>query len=203
MRLQVSWAAPHTLASCSEKDAVVRMYNFDTEDNYVLAVSATATHCALCPVPGSARRQPTVPLPSDQRAAVSSRLCPGRWTPARAAPARRRSCAWPATRATACWRRARPTGASPCSSSRRPPPTARRCWTCRPAGRRSPPSWCASLWTSSDLALCACFNSWERRSLTSAPAHQRPKAPWSALCEACLCMQGAAAAVRLSRRPAR
>lgn len=34
--LQVTWAGAHTLASASEKDAVVRMYNFDTEDNYVL-----------------------------------------------------------------------------------------------------------------------------------------------------------------------
>ena len=30
------WACEHTLASASEKDAVVRLYNFDTEDNYVL-----------------------------------------------------------------------------------------------------------------------------------------------------------------------
>lgn len=34
--LQVAWAGNHTLASASEKDNVVRMYNFDTEDNYVL-----------------------------------------------------------------------------------------------------------------------------------------------------------------------
>lgn len=36
---QVCWAADHTLASASERDGVVRMYNFDTEDNYVLQVS--------------------------------------------------------------------------------------------------------------------------------------------------------------------
>ncbi|KAG2490014.1 hypothetical protein HYH03_011479 [Edaphochlamys debaryana] len=34
--LQVAWTGNHTLASASEKDNVVRMYNFDTEDNYVL-----------------------------------------------------------------------------------------------------------------------------------------------------------------------
>lgn len=34
--MQVAWAGNHTLASASEKDNVVRMYNFDTEDNYVL-----------------------------------------------------------------------------------------------------------------------------------------------------------------------
>ncbi|GFH33699.1 WD_REPEATS_REGION domain-containing protein, partial [Haematococcus lacustris] len=34
--LQVCWAGNHTLASASERDSVVRMYNFDTEDNYVL-----------------------------------------------------------------------------------------------------------------------------------------------------------------------
>jgi len=36
--LNVVWAGDHTLASASEKDDVVRMYNFDTEDNYVLQV---------------------------------------------------------------------------------------------------------------------------------------------------------------------
>jgi intraflagellar transport protein 140 len=37
--IQVCWATDHTLASASERDNVVRMYNFDTEDNYVLQVS--------------------------------------------------------------------------------------------------------------------------------------------------------------------
>lgn len=36
--LQVCWAGNHTLASASEKDNVVRMFNFDTEDNYVIPV---------------------------------------------------------------------------------------------------------------------------------------------------------------------
>ncbi|GAX73042.1 hypothetical protein CEUSTIGMA_g494.t1 [Chlamydomonas eustigma] len=35
-QLQVCWACEHTLASASDKDNVVRLYNFDTEDNYVL-----------------------------------------------------------------------------------------------------------------------------------------------------------------------
>lgn len=35
---QVCWAAEHTLATASGKDSVVRMYNFETEDNYVLQV---------------------------------------------------------------------------------------------------------------------------------------------------------------------
>lgn len=48
--LQVCWAGNHTLASASEKDTVVRMFNFDTEDNYVIAVEqdagmATRTVC--------------------------------------------------------------------------------------------------------------------------------------------------------------
>lgn len=37
---QVCWAAEHTIATASEKDNVVRLYNFDTEDNYVLQVDA-------------------------------------------------------------------------------------------------------------------------------------------------------------------
>ncbi len=37
---QVCWGCEHTLASASEKDAVVRLYNFDTEDNYVLQPEA-------------------------------------------------------------------------------------------------------------------------------------------------------------------
>jgi hypothetical protein len=41
---QVCWAADHTLASASERDNVVRMYNFDTEDNYVLTVSGVSSH---------------------------------------------------------------------------------------------------------------------------------------------------------------
>lgn len=36
VKLQVCWACDHTLASASEKDNVIRLYNFDTEDNYVL-----------------------------------------------------------------------------------------------------------------------------------------------------------------------
>mmetsp|Transcript_30722 Transcript_30722/g.68056 ORF Transcript_30722/g.68056 Transcript_30722/m.68056 type:complete len:1411 (+) Transcript_30722:34-4266(+) len=38
--LQVCWACDHTLASASERDNVVRLYNFDTEDNYVLTLDA-------------------------------------------------------------------------------------------------------------------------------------------------------------------
>jgi intraflagellar transport protein 140 len=39
--LQVCWACDHTLASASEKDNVVRMYNFDTEDNYILPIDSS------------------------------------------------------------------------------------------------------------------------------------------------------------------
>jgi hypothetical protein len=39
---QVCWACEHTIASASEKDSVVRLYNFDTEDNYVLQPEAPA-----------------------------------------------------------------------------------------------------------------------------------------------------------------
>ncbi|MEW5317550.1 MAG: hypothetical protein WDW38_008838 [Sanguina aurantia] len=35
----VVWAGNHTLASASEKDSMVRMFNFDTEDNYVLPLT--------------------------------------------------------------------------------------------------------------------------------------------------------------------
>ncbi|KAG1665494.1 hypothetical protein FOA52_009755 [Chlamydomonas sp. UWO 241] len=35
--LQVCWGCEHTLASASDRDAVIRLYNFDTEDNYTLA----------------------------------------------------------------------------------------------------------------------------------------------------------------------
>ena len=38
--LSVAWAGNCTLASASEKDNVVRMYNFETEDNYVIPVEA-------------------------------------------------------------------------------------------------------------------------------------------------------------------
>ncbi len=34
--LFVAWVGGHTLASASERDGLVRMYNLDTEDNYVL-----------------------------------------------------------------------------------------------------------------------------------------------------------------------
>ncbi|GMH43478.1 hypothetical protein BSKO_11400 [Bryopsis sp. KO-2023] len=35
-KLQVTWSCPHTLASAGESDSVIRLYSFDTEDNYVL-----------------------------------------------------------------------------------------------------------------------------------------------------------------------
>lgn len=38
----VCWAAPHTLATASDRDSVVRMYNLDTEDNYILQVTQTS-----------------------------------------------------------------------------------------------------------------------------------------------------------------
>jgi len=40
--VQVCWAAEHTLATASGKDSIVRMYNFETEDNYILQVCRPA-----------------------------------------------------------------------------------------------------------------------------------------------------------------
>lgn len=37
--LQVLWAGPHTLASASSRDVAVRLFNFDTQDNYTLPLS--------------------------------------------------------------------------------------------------------------------------------------------------------------------
>ncbi|KAK9824666.1 hypothetical protein WJX72_012185 [[Myrmecia] bisecta] len=41
--LQVAWAGKHTLASASDRDVVVRMYNLKTEDNFVLHTDAPGT----------------------------------------------------------------------------------------------------------------------------------------------------------------
>jgi len=34
--LQVVWAGAHTLASASDKEGCVRMFNLETQDNYLL-----------------------------------------------------------------------------------------------------------------------------------------------------------------------
>lgn len=38
--LHVAWAEGHTLAAVSEKEMLIRLFNFDTEDNYVLSIAA-------------------------------------------------------------------------------------------------------------------------------------------------------------------
>lgn len=54
---QVCWAAEHTLATASGKDSVVRMYNFETEENYLIQVRARTNfprvraHACMCPRP--------------------------------------------------------------------------------------------------------------------------------------------------------
>jgi hypothetical protein len=48
---QVAWAGRHTLASASDQERVVRMFDFDSQDNYVLSTDgeggATGTVTAL------------------------------------------------------------------------------------------------------------------------------------------------------------
>lgn len=46
--MKVTWSCPHTLASSSEKDSVVRMYNFETEDNYMLSLGQIHKHNESC-----------------------------------------------------------------------------------------------------------------------------------------------------------
>ncbi|KAF5834048.1 WD40-repeat-containing domain protein [Dunaliella salina] len=58
LKLQVCWAAEHTLATASGKDGVVRMYNFETEDNYVIQVESAE---------GTPSQSPIVCLKSDLR----------------------------------------------------------------------------------------------------------------------------------------
>lgn len=40
--LQVVWAGRHTLASASDKERLVRLFDFDSEDNYVLNTDTEA-----------------------------------------------------------------------------------------------------------------------------------------------------------------
>lgn len=47
--LQVCWACEHTLASASDRDNVIRMYNFETEDNYMLHVRGPVACVCCCP----------------------------------------------------------------------------------------------------------------------------------------------------------
>ncbi len=42
----VTWAGPHTIASAGDRDTVLRLYNFETEDNYTLALDASTATAA-------------------------------------------------------------------------------------------------------------------------------------------------------------
>jgi intraflagellar transport protein 140 len=52
---QVAWAGQHTLAMASGKELLIRLFNFDTEDNYILPLAGSAQSSAAAAAADSAQ----------------------------------------------------------------------------------------------------------------------------------------------------